>query len=73
MYYEDMDNFLEELERRRNKPTFDQLHDRQTFFVRKKLIREVDKLSQKYKRGFKTAFINHAIAKLLREEFGIDV
>lgn len=73
MDYEDMESLIEQLERRRRKPTFDQLHDRQTYFVRKNLIREVDKLSQKYNRGFKTAFINHAIAKLLREEFNIDV
>lgn len=73
MKYKDMESFFEEMERRRRKPTFDQLHDRQTFFVRKNYIREIDKLSQKYSRGFKTAFINHAIAKLLREEFNIDV
>lgn len=66
-------SFNEIIERKRKRLTIEDTHKRQTYFIRRDLIKEIEQLSKKEPRGFKTDLVNYAIEKLLREEFGKDI
>lgn len=51
--------------KKQSKPTMEQTHIRTTFLLDRDLNNKLNKLSKKYGRGFKTEFLNKAIAELL--------
>ncbi|MEM1506249.1 hypothetical protein RG959_22975 [Domibacillus sp. 8LH] len=62
-------SFSEIIEQKRNRLKIEDTHKRQTYFIRRDLIKEIEYLSKQEPRGFKTDLVNYAIEKLLREEF----
>ncbi|WP_411955619.1 hypothetical protein ACKXGF_14350 (plasmid) [Alkalibacillus sp. S2W] len=55
------------LSRFQDKQSIEDTHTRQTFLIQNDLAEELNDLSQKNKKGFKTAFINQAIESALNE------
>lgn len=51
----------------KKKKNIEETHSRQTYLIRNELIEEIEELAKKRDKGFKTAFINHAIKRLLME------
>jgi hypothetical protein len=54
-------------EQRKQKKTVEETHTRQTYLIRNDLIDRLESIAYNKDRGFKTAFLNHAIERLLNE------
>lgn len=57
----------ERRKRLESKMTVEETHTRSTFFVENELLKRLNKVAKKQKRGFKTSFINDAIDELLKD------
>jgi len=72
MYTSDVNKSASDLfrERKKEKLRMEDTHKRETFLVERELMKRVDKLAKSKGRGFKTLFINLAIAEQLNKEEG---
>ncbi|GEN47184.1 hypothetical protein [Alkalibacillus haloalkaliphilus] len=58
---------IKRLKQSARKKKMEDTHVRQTFLIEKELAKELDKITQKNARGFKTEFINYAILQALKD------
>lgn len=63
----DDSGFLDKFQARFSKPTIEDTHTRRTFLVRNDLLKQMDKLAKKQRKGFKTHLLNYALEKALEE------
>lgn len=59
--------FLDKFQARFSRPTIEDTHTRRTFLVRNDLLKRMDRMARKQRKGFKTHLLNHALEKVLDE------
>jgi hypothetical protein len=63
---EDNDNIFAIMKEKKKKKKVEPINVKQSFYVHKELVKELDKLQRKCGHGFKTEFINLAIRNELK-------
>jgi len=60
-------SFMEQFQKKINRPTVEQTHRRQTYLIHKELISRLERISKGQPKGFKTAVVNEGIRRVLDE------
>lgn len=63
----EQDNFWDLIDQEKKKKTVEETHTRQTYLIRNDLLKELNKVSRKQGKGFKTKVINYALEQFLND------